>query len=181
MARTSDASILGTGVAAPFTELEELAGGHTGNTVTTGSATDLVSVAEILTARKNMGQWGMNPADLVVFLSQAAYYGLLDDANVITVDKYGDNATIKSGELGKLWGMSLVVSDAFEATGTGKAQGIIVNPNNYLVGNYRNMTVETATDVVAQQKAMVATRRFGFIAKEAGAAGKASMSLIKFG
>ena len=181
MARTSDASILGTGVAAPFTELEELAGGHTGNTVTTGSATDLVSVAEILTARKNMGQWGMNPADLVVFLSQAAYYGLLDDTNVTTVDKYGDNATIKSGELGKLWGMSLVVSDAFEATGTGKAQGIIVNPNNYLVGNYRNMTVETATDVVAQQKAMVATRRFGFIAKEAGAANKASMALIKFG
>jgi HK97 family phage prohead protease len=181
MARTSDASILGTGVAAPFTELEELAGGHAGNTVTTGSATDLVSVAEILTARKNMGQWGMNPADLVVFLSQAAYYGLLDATEVTTVDKYGDNATIKAGELGKLWGMSLVVSDAFEATATGKAQGIIVNPNNYLVGNYRNMTVETATDVVAQQKAMVATRRFGFIAKEAGAASKASMALIKFG
>jgi HK97 family phage prohead protease len=181
MARTSDASILGTGVAAPFTELEELAGGHASNTVTTGSASDLVSVAEILTARKNMGQWGMNPADLVVFLSQAAYYGLLDATEVTTVDKYGDNATIKAGELGKLWGMSLVVSDAFEATATGKAQGIIVNPNNYLVGNYRNMTVETATDVVAQQKAMVATRRFGFIAKEAGAANKASMALIKFG
>ena len=181
MARTSDASILGTGVAAPFTELEELAGGHASNTVTTGSASDLVSVAEILTARKNMGQWGMNPADLVVFLSQAAYYGLLDATEVTTVDKYGDNATIKAGELGKLWGMSLVVSDAFEATATGKAQGIIVNPNNYLVGNYRNMTVETATDVVAQQKAMVATRRFGFIAKEAGAASKASMALIKFG
>lgn len=181
MARTSDASILGTGVAAPFTELEELAGGHAGNTVTTGSATDLATVAEILQARKNMGQWGMNPADLVCFLSQAAYYGLLNATEVTTVDKYGDNATIKSGELGKLFGMSLVVSDAFEATATGKAQAIIVNPNNYLVGNYRNMTIETATDVVAQQKAMVATRRFGFIAKEAGAAGKASMGLIKFG
>jgi len=181
MARTSDASILGTGVTAPFTELEELAGGHTGNTVTTGSASDLVSKAEILTARTNMGQWGMNPSDLTVFLSQAAYYGLLDDTDVVTVDKYGDNATVKSGELGKLWGMSLVVSDAFEAAGASKAQAIIVNPNNYLIGNYRNLTVETATDVVAQQKAMVATRRFGFIAKEAGAAGKASMGLVKYG
>jgi HK97 family phage major capsid protein len=181
MARTSDASILGTGVAAPFTELEELAGGHATNTVTTGSASDLLVKAELLTARKNMGQWGMNPADLVVFMSQAAYYGLLNDTDVTTVDKYGDNATILSGELGKLWGMSLVVSDAFEATGTGKAQAIIVNPSNYLVGNYRNLTIETATDVVAQQKAMVATRRFGFIAKEAGAVGKASMGLIKFG
>ncbi len=181
MARTSDASILGTGVSAPFTELEELAGGNAGNSVTTGSASDLLTVAEILTARKNMGQWGMNPSDLTVFLSQAAYYGLLDAAEVVTVDKYGDNATIKAGELGKLWGMSLVVSDAFEAAGASKAQGIIVNPNNYLVGNYRNMTIETATDVVAQQKALVATRRFGFIAKEAGQAGKASMGLIKYG
>lgn len=181
MARTSDASILGTGIVAPFTELEELAGGNAGNSVTTGSASDLLTVAEILTARKNMGQWGMNPSDLTVFLSQAAYYGLLDAAEVVTVDKYGDNATIKAGELGKLWGMSLVVSDAFKDAGAGEAQGIIVNPNNYLVGNYRNMTIETATDVVAQQKALVATRRFGFIAKEAGQAGKASMGLIKYG
>jgi hypothetical protein len=123
----------------------------------------------------------MNPSDLTVFLSQAAYYGLLDDTDVVTVDKYGDSATIKSGELGKLWGMSLVVSDAFEAAAAGKAQAIIVNPTNYLLGNYRAMTIETATDVVAQQKAMVATRRFGFIAKEAGASGKASMSSIVYG
>jgi len=181
MARTSDASILGTGQTAPFTELEELAGGHSGNNVVTGSASDLLNKAEIHTARSNMGQWGMNPADLVLFLSQAAYYGLLTDSDVTTVDKYGENATIRSGELGKLWGIPLIVSDAFEATATTKAQGILVNPSNYLVGNHRGLTIEMATDVVAQQRAIVATRRFGFIAKEAGAAGKASMALIKFG
>jgi len=181
MARTSDASILGGVSGVPFTTLAGNAGGNSANDVaTSGAAVDL-SVANLLAARISMGQWGMNPADLTVFLSQAAYYNLLDAAEVITVDKYGDNATIKSGELGKLFGMSLVVSDAFEGAAAGKAQGIIVNPSNYLVGNYRNLTVETATDVVAQQKAMVATRRFGFIAKEAGAAGKASMALIKYG
>ena len=179
MARTSDASILGTGQTAPFTELEELAGGHTGNTVTTGSTTDMFTKAELHTARTNMGQWGMNPSDLVCFLSQAAYYSLLTDSDVTTVDKYGDNAVIKSGELGKLYGISLVVSDAFEAAAASKAVGILVNPSNYLIGNHRGLTLEMATDVVAQQRAMVATRRFGFIAKEAGAAGKASMALIK--
>jgi HK97 family phage prohead protease/HK97 family phage major capsid protein len=181
MARTSDASILGGIAGVPFTSLVGLAGGHTGGSVATASASDTLDKAEILQARINMGQWGMNPSDLTVFLSQAAYYGLLDDGDVITVDKYGDNATVKSGELGKLWGMSLVVSDAFAGAGASVAQGIIVNPSNYLIGNYRNMTIETATDVVAQQKAMVATRRFGFIAKEAGAATKASMAMIKYG
>ena len=179
MARTSDASILGTGVAAPFTELEELAGGHTGNTVTTGSTTDLFVKAELHTARTNMGQWGMNPADLVCFVSQGQYYSLVTDSDVTTVDKYGDKATILTGELGKLYGIPLVVSDAFEAAGASAAVGILVNPSNYLIGNHRGLTVEMATDVVAQQRAIVATRRFGFIAKEAGAAGKASMALIK--
>ena len=179
MARTSDASILGTGVAAPFTELEELAGGHTGNTVTTGSTTDLFVKAELHTARTNMGQWGMNPSDLVCFVSQGQYYSLVTDTDVTTVDKYGDKATILTGELGKLYGIPLVVSDAFEAAGASAAVGILVNPSNYLIGNHRGLTVEMATDVVAQQRAIVATRRFGFIAKEAGAAGKASMALIK--
>jgi len=181
MARTSDASILGntTVSSTPFTTLVGHATQATNN-VTTGSTTDPVTVAELLTARKNMGQWGHNPANLVAFLSQAAYYNLLDATEVVTVDKYGDNATVKAGELGKLWGMSLVVSDAFEAAAASKTQAIIVDPSNYLLGNYRNMTIETATDVVAQQKALVATRRFGFIEKEAGAAGKASSNLVKY-
>ena len=181
MARTSDASILGTGTAAPFTELEELAGGNVGNNVTTAAAGTMISTANILTARSNMGQWGHNPSDLVLFLSQQAYYGLMDNTNVVTVDKYGESATIRSGELGKVFGVSMVVSDAFEAEAAGKAQGILVNPQNYILGNYRALTVQSAEDIVAQQKAIVATRRFGFIAKEAGAAGKASMCLLKSG
>ena len=67
---------------------------------------------------------------------------------------------------------------AAAAAGAAAALGILVNPSNYLIGNHRGLTVEMATDVVAQQRAIVATRRFGFIAKEAGAAGKASMALL---
>ena len=180
MARTSDASILGTGVAAPFTELEEFAGGHTGGSVTTGGTTTTITSANVHTARTNMGAWGHNPSDLVLFLSQEAYYGLVDDANVITSDKYGEKATILTGELGKIWGIPMVVSDAFEAQGASAAQAMLVNPSNYIVGNYRNLTVQTAEDVVAQQKAIVATRRFGFIAKEDGTATKGSMVLLKY-
>jgi len=129
-----------------------------------------------------MGPWGHNPSDLVLFLSQAAYYGLVDDANVITSDKYGEKATILTGELGKIWGIPMVVSDAFEAAAAGKAQGILVNPSNYIVGNYRNLTVQTADDVVAQSKAIVATRRMGFIAKDTNgaAATRGSMCLLKY-
>ena len=183
MARTSDKSILGTGIAAPFTELEEFSGGHTGGSVTTTNATTTITSTNVHSARTAMGQWGHNPSDLVLFLSQAAYYGLVDDANVITSDKYGEKATILTGELGKIWGIPMVVSDAFEAAGASKAQGILVNPDNYIVGNYRNLTVQTADDVVAQQKAIVATRRMGFIAKDTNGASatQGSMCLLKYG
>jgi HK97 family phage prohead protease len=182
MARTSDKSILGTGIAAPFTELEEFSGGHTGGTVSSASTTATITSTNVHSARTAMGQWGHNPSDLVLFLSQAAYYGLVDDANVITSDKYGEKATILTGELGKIWGIPMIVSDAFEAAAAGKAQGILVNPSNYIVGNYRNLTVQTADDVVAQSKAIVATRRMGFIAKDTNGASatQGSMCLLKY-
>jgi hypothetical protein len=182
MARTSDKSILGTGIVAPFTELEEFSGGHTGGTVSSASTTATITSTNVHSARTAMGQWGHNPSDLVLFLSQAAYYGLVDDANVITSDKYGEKATILTGELGKIWGIPMIVSDAFEAAAAGKAQGILVNPSNYIVGNYRNLTVQTADDVVAQSKAIVATRRMGFIAKDTNgaSASQGSMCLLKY-
>jgi len=181
MARTSDASILGTGVTAPFTELEENAGGNASNNVATANSSTLITTANLLTARSNMGIWGHNPSDLVIFMHQDAYYGIMDETSLVTVDKYGPQATILTGEVGRVYGMPIVVSDAFEAAGSDEAQAIIVNPANYVLGNYRNLTIETARDVVAQQRALVATRRFGFVAKESGAAGKASMALLTYG
>ena len=181
MARSSDAAILGEPGGQPFTSLRGNAGGAAANDVATTNATTEMDVDDIHTARTNMGQWGHNPADLVCLISQAAYYALVTDSNVQTVDKYGENATILKGELGRVWGIPLIIGETFKALGAGEARAIVLNPQNYLLGNHRGLTLEMATDVVAQQRAMVATRRFGFIAKEAGAAGKASMALIKAG
>ena len=178
MALTSDKSILGTGIAAPFSELEELV--VAGNVQRTASTTSSAITAAIVHAtRTAMGQWGTNPSDLRLILSQAAYYSLMDETEVQTKDKYGDGATILTGELARIYGMPILVSDAFETAAADKTVGCLVNPANYMIGEYRNLTVETATDVVAQQRAIVATRRFGFLQVEAGAASKASMNLIK--
>ena len=181
MARSSDAAILGEPGGQPFTSLRGNAGGAAANDVATTNATTEMDVDDIHTARTNMGQWGHNPADLVCLISQAAYYALVTDSNVQTVDKYGENATILKGELGRVWGIPLIIGETFKALGAGEARAIVLNPQNYLLGNHRGLTLEMATDVVAQQRAMVATRRFGFIAKEAGAAGKASVALILAG
>ncbi len=178
MALTSDKSILGTGIVAPFSELEELV--VAGNVQRTGGvAVSAITAAIVHATRTAMGQWGTNPSDLRLILSQAAYYSLIDETEVQTKDKYGEKATILTGELAKIYGMPILVSDAFEAAAADKTVGVLVNPANYMIGEYRGLTVETATDVVAQQRAIVATRRFGFLQTEAGAANKASLNLIK--
>lgn len=178
MALTSDKSILGTGIAAPFSELEELV--VAGNVQRTSSTTDSAITAAIVHAtRTAMGQWGTNPSDLRLILSQASYYSLMDETEVQTKDKYGDGATILTGELARIYGIPILVSDAFEAAAADKSIGMLLNPANYMLGEYRGLTIENATDVVAQQRAIVATRRFGFLEVEAGAANKASMNLIK--
>ena len=181
MARSSDAAILGEPGGQPFTSLRGNAGGASANDVATTNATTEMTVDNIHAARTAMGQWGHNPSDLICLISQAAYYALVTDANVQTVDKYGENATVRTGELGRVWGIPLIIAETFKALGAGEARAVLFNPSNYLLGNHRGLTLEMATDVVAQQRAMVATRRFGFIAKEDGAANKASAVLIKAG
>jgi len=193
MARSSDASILTTTANSGFTGV---AGSSASGTITAGAGGNaavalvtaagaatsvlgaLATSANIASARAAMGKWGISPSDLAVIMSPEAYYNLMEDTNLITVDKYGDNALIKSGELGKIFGMSVVVSDAFDAHAEHSAQAVVVNTTNYLLGTYKGLTIETATDVVAQQKALVATRRFGFTAKEAGTATFASTATI---
>ena len=181
MARSSDAAILGEPGGQPFTSLRGNAGGAAANDVATTNATTEMTVDNIHAARTAMGQWGHNPSDLICLISQAAYYALVTDSNVQTVDKYGENATVRTGELGRVWGIPLIIAETFKALGAGEARAVLFNPSNYLLGNHRGLTLEMATDVVAQQRAMVATRRFGFIAKEDGAANKASAVLIKAG
>ena len=61
--------------------------------------------------RKKMGKYGVRPANLTHLCSMSAYIQLLADSSVITMEKYGPNATIVTGELGRVDGTPIVVSE----------------------------------------------------------------------
>lgn len=95
--------------------------------------------------------WGANPRDLRIVADWSTYLSMLDGSDkVTTVDKYGPNATIVTGELGNIYGIPIIApSYASKTEADGKASGTeasntkgqisVFNPNAYLGGVRREV------------------------------------------
>ncbi|MDP6460281.1 MAG: phage major capsid protein [Gemmatimonadota bacterium] len=114
---------------------------------TAGGAADLSSDV-VQSARVSMGKFGAKATDLRLIMSPEAYLGLLGDDDVVTVDKYGAAATIVTGELGKIFGIPILVTDTISATlDTGGKEhasqtttcAILANVTRWRVGVKRNI------------------------------------------
>ena len=94
--------------------------------------------------------WGLNPRDLRLVCDWDTYMALLDADSVTTVDKYGPQATILTGELGSFKGIPIIVpayASKTEADGKAsdtegnntKGQITIFAPAAWLAGNRRGV------------------------------------------
>jgi len=129
---------------------------------TTAFATDTVTAAELLTMRKNMGKYGVNPADVVYVVSQRTYFELLEDPEFQDANLVGDMATKLSGEIGQVFGSRVLLCDEFKTPAVGTFAAIAVNPRNFVLPRLRGVTVESDYEVAAQRRVLVASQRIGF-------------------
>ena len=124
---------------------------------------DKVTTATLRGLRKNLGTWGLDPSQIVYFVNNDVYYDLLDDETFQTMDKVGSQATLITGQIGLVGNSPVVVSGELPA---GKLAGqfgaIAVNTNNFMVGNYKGLNVESDYNVEYQSRLLVATLRTGF-------------------
>jgi len=126
------------------------------------SAADKFTVAKAMAARKALGAWGLNPSELIMFVSTQSYYELMEDSNFLTVDKAGPAATLLTGQVGSIGNTPVLVSASFDAAGVdGNAAAVVVNPMNFLVGTHRGMRVDSDDEVVNQRSVLVASMRIG--------------------
>jgi len=137
-------------------------------TISIGGATPKLTVLKVMEARKNLGAWGLNPSELIIFVTTQGYYELLEDTNFLTVDKAGPNATILTGQIGSIGNTPVLVSPSFPAfTGAAgapaadNATAVIFNPRNFLVGTHRGMRLDSDDEVVNQRSVLVASMRVG--------------------
>jgi hypothetical protein len=135
--------------------------------VVTPTNTGVASIANLRALRKDLGAWGLDPAEVTYVVSTEVYYDLLDDTNFMTVDKIGDRATLLTGQVGTLANSPVLVSAEFPAKAGGAATAstnigaLAVATGNFLAGNQRGLRFDTQDLVETQRKVLVASLRTG--------------------
>ena len=125
---------------------------------------DLVSATNLLNMRKEMGKYGLNPADVTYIVSSASYYDLLSDSAFQTLDEVGSDLAVRvTGTIGAVFGSPVVVSEEFPADNTaGNMAALAVYNRNYVIPRLRGVQVEQDYEVMNQRRVIVATQALGF-------------------
>ncbi len=135
----------------------------------------VLTAANLLTARKAMGKYGINPTDVAYIISQARYYELIEDSGFADITDVGsDIATKLTGAIGAVYGSPVIVSDSFAAEADGVPCAFAVNTRNYAIPRLRGVAVETDYEVGNQRRVIVATQSLGFEELVADTAGNRS-------
>ncbi len=119
---------------------------------------------------KALGQYGMNPEDLLIVMGVRGYGTAVEFDETLTADKVGnDRARILTGTAPTLWGSRIVPSVAvrenlnasgvYDGTTTTKGSFHVVHRPSWLIGNYRAFTVETDRNINTQMNDVVASFR----------------------
>jgi HK97 family phage prohead protease/HK97 family phage major capsid protein len=143
---------------------------------------DLLTAANLLTARKAMGKYGLNPSDVTYIVSSASYYDLLSDSAFQTLDEVGSDLAVRiTGTIGAVFGSPVVVSEEFPADNTnGNMAAVAVYARNYVIPRLRGVTVEQDYEVMNQRRVIVATQSLGFEEIVAGASADQPSVRINF-
>ena len=132
---------------------------------------DALSDTDMSDVRGKLGKYGINPNDVVSITDIDTYLTeILDLTNAVTVDKYGPNAVVLTGELAKYRGIPIVVSPEaplteddgkVSDTAASNTQGQIsmYNRRMWSVGFRRNILIEMDRDIQRRMYIMVTSLR----------------------
>jgi HK97 family phage major capsid protein len=137
--------------------------------------TDLSTLTEITVhnLRGSMGKYGTNPANLFWVVSLQGYIRLMNLKLVQSLDKYGPGATILTGELGKMFGIPVIVSEwvredlnssGIYASGQTNTVIHLCYKRGRVLGIRRNAEVQVLRELYARsrQDAIQVTERVAF-------------------
>jgi HK97 family phage major capsid protein len=131
-------------------------------TVTAAGASTALTAAALVNLRKNMGKYGLRATDVVYIVSQSCYFELLEDAEFQDFNLVNQQATKLTGEIGQVFGSSVMVCDEFPAPAAGKYHALAVNTRNFVIPRQRGVTVESQYLVEEQHKVLATTQKLGF-------------------
>lgn len=133
----------------------------------------IVSLAGLNTVRKGMGEYGVDPADMAYLMPPGVFIDAMNISEVKTLEVFGSAATILTGQLAAINGIPVVVSRYYPvnlaATGVNTVGGpntltsvLLVNRQSYMIGDLRNITLESERLINTDQTNVVAFQRLDF-------------------
>jgi HK97 family phage prohead protease/HK97 family phage major capsid protein len=131
--------------------------------------TGAASVANLRALRKDLGAWGLDPAEVTYVVSTEVYYDLLDDTLFQTMQNVGTQATLLTGQVGSIGNSPVLVSSEFPTKAGGAATAatnigaLAFASANFMAGNQRGLRFDTQDLVESQRKVLVASLRTGLV------------------
>ena len=168
-AKAIDGALLtGDGSTVPISGLASRAGTSGTNAALLQTvANGAVSIAKLRGLRAQLGNYGIDPADVAYIVNNDTYYDLLEDTNFMTMEKVGPLATIITGQIGMIGGSPVICTGELAAKATGAITGLTniaalaVYIPNFLVGSQRGLRIDTQELAAEQARVMVASMRVG--------------------
>lgn len=117
-----------------------------------------MSTALARQAKYNLGKYGRVYNDLILIINPWSANQLLDDPKLVTLEKYGPNATIFTGEFGKLYGKMRVIESSYMPD----TYGLITHVGNPIIGDRRLYKLKTMPDITVDGMQYVITSRIDF-------------------
>jgi hypothetical protein len=141
-------------------------------------------------ARSLLGKYGVRPSELVYVMDINTFIRSLSVANFRTLDKFGPQATVLTGQLGAVEGIPVIVSeqmkradtdgkvtDSGNVTQTGRV--LLFNTSQWRVGFKRELTIETVRDAQKRQNIMVLSFRIA-LQERSGTRSTATHTALQF-
>lgn len=140
--------------------------------------------------RAKLGKYAVRPSEVVYVTDVNTFIRSLSVGNFRTLDKFGPQATILTGQLGAVEGIPVIVSeqmklsdtdgkvtDAGNGTDTGRL--LIVNRGQWRVGFKRELNIETVRDAQKRQNIMVVNFRIA-LQERSGARSTATHTAVQY-
>ena len=156
------------------------------------SASVALTSANVLSVRREMGKYGMDPSQLALILPYDQYYLMMDDAGFADISEVGNDAAAGrgvnprvTGILGYVYGVPVIASE-FLANKVGAAgaetttAGLIVNTANFVIPRLRGVSIASEFELANQRTAIVASQSLGFEQMAANSAGNATAVRIEY-
>lgn len=123
-----------------------------------------VTAKEIHKLRRFMGRHGLDLNKLALVVSMDAYYDLIEDEEFQDVSQVtASNAVKLQGQVGRIYGLPVVVSEYFPAKAAEAEFAVIVFRENFIVPRQRAITVEKERQAGKQRDAYYVTQRLNLM------------------